>query len=195
MYYWDSENNALVPIASSVSINENNEIVFEIDHCSYYVVKGRETTKEDKHIPEDAGSGVPDGYVLLFRLYNPNSGEHFYTGSVTEGNNLVDAGWTYEGPGWIAPVVGDPVYRLYNPNAGDHHYTQDAEERKNLIDAGWKDENVAWNTEPADTGKPLYRLYNPNAVSGSHHYTMSGEERDNLQAIGWKYEGICWYGK
>ena len=133
--------------------------------------------------------------TMMYRLYNPNSGEHFYTGSIEERTTLVNAGWTFEGNGWEAPVEGGyPVYRLYNPNAGDHHYTNSDEEKDNLIRAGWNYEGVAWNSaNPND--KPLYRLYNPNAQSGSHHYTMSAEERDNLKSIGWKYEGIGWYGK
>ncbi len=195
VYYWDSENNKLVSIASGVSINENNEIVFEIDHCSYYVVKGRETTKEDKHIPEDANKDVPVGYEMLFRLYNPNSGEHFYTTSKKEGDKLIDLGWNYEGEGWTAPTEGDPVYRLYNKNAGDHHYTTSKKERDKLISAGWTDEGIGWYSESKDTGKPLYRLYNPNATgAGSHHYTTSSHERDKLIKQGWNYEDIAWYG-
>ena len=59
----------------------------------------------------------------MYRLYNPNSGEHFYTANTTERDNVKKAGWKYEGIGWYAPTSGDPVYRLYNPNAGDHHYS------------------------------------------------------------------------
>ncbi|WP_347401781.1 hypothetical protein [Candidatus Enterococcus murrayae] len=62
----------------------------------------------------------------IFRLYNPNSGEHFYTANGTEVNNLKKAGWKDEVLGWLAPSSGSNVYRLYNPNAkkaGAHHYT------------------------------------------------------------------------
>ena len=134
-----------------------------------------------------------DGRFLLYRLYNPNSGEHFWTADGKEVSDLVNAGWNFEGNGWWAPTTGAPVYRLYNPNAGDHHYTMDESERNLLIAAGWNDEGVAWNSAPID-GNPLYRLYNPNAEAGSHHYTMSAEERDNLALVGWNYEGIGWYG-
>lgn len=61
--------------------------------------------------------------IQLYRLYNPNSGEHFYTKTTGERDNLRKVGWHYEGVGWVAPSTGNPVYRLYNPNAGDHHYT------------------------------------------------------------------------
>ena len=130
----------------------------------------------------------------MYRLYNPNSGEHFYTGSIEERDNLVVAGWIYEGVAWNAPVkTGDPVYRLYNPVNPDHHYTMSAEERDNLVAAGWIYEGVAWNSA-SPSNLPQYRLYNPNALTGIHHYTGSIEERDNLVAVGWIYEGIGWYG-
>ena len=148
-----------------------------------------------EYIPEDAGEDVPEGYEVLFRFYNPNSGEHFYTTKKKEGNKLVDAGWIYEGEGWTAPTSGDPVYRLYNKNAGDHHYTTSEKEKNKLIKAGWTDEGIGWYSEPEDTGKPLYRLYNPNATgAGSHHYTTSTRERDKLVQQGWNDEGIAWYG-
>lgn len=59
----------------------------------------------------------------MYRLYNPNSGEHFYTANPTEKSKVQSAGWRYEGIGWNAPASGNPVYRLYNANAGDHHYS------------------------------------------------------------------------
>ena len=133
----------------------------------------------------------------MYRLYNPNSGEHFYTGSLEEKNNLVVAGWNYEGIAWNAPTrSGAPVYRLYNPNSGDHHYTMSKEETDNLVSIGWKYEGVCWNSVAAGApgAVPLYRLYNPNADCGSHHYTGSTEERDFLVSLGWHYEGIGWYG-
>ena len=130
----------------------------------------------------------------MFRLYNPNSGEHFYTASKDEGNHLVDVGWRYEGIAWYAAKKGDAVYRLYNKNAGDHHYTLSASERDMLIKAGWKYEGVGWYSDKAKK-VPLYRLYNKNAIAGSHHYTTSKSESDMLVKAGWKYEGISWYGR
>lgn len=133
----------------------------------------------------------------MYRLYNPNSGEHFYTGSVEEVGNLLNAAWQYEGIAWNAPTnSGAPVYRLYNPNNSDHHYTTSAEERDNLVAVGWKYEGVAWNSAAPENkdSTPLYRLYNPNADCGSHHYTGSTDERDYLVSLGWKYEGIGWHG-
>ena len=126
----------------------------------------------------------------MYRLYNPNSGEHFYTANWNEKEMLSRVGWRYEGSGWVAPLKGQDVYRMYNPNAGDHHYTLNANERDFLIKSGWRYEGVAWKS----SGQyPLYRLYNPNARAGSHHYTLSEAEKVHLTNVGWRYEGISWY--
>ena len=145
--------------------------------------------------------GITIGYVVkvvdtipMYRLYNPHSGEHFYTGSAEERDLLTDGGWNYEGVAWNAPVrSGDPVYRLFYPNTGDHHYTMSLEEREWLVGLGWNYEGVAWNSA-ATNEVPQFRLYNPNALCGSHHYTSSTEERDWLVSENWIYEGIGWYG-
>lgn len=130
----------------------------------------------------------------MFRLYNPNSGEHFYTASTLEGNHLINVGWRYEGVSWIAPASSNsPVYRMYNPNAGDHHYTTSWMERDSLVRSGWRYEGVGWYSDDSQT-TPLHRLYNPNAWAGAHHYTTSAYERDALVRSGWRAEGIGWYG-
>lgn len=132
------------------------------------------------------------GYSM-YRLYNPNSGEHFYTKDAKEQKGLVDAGWKDEGTGWYAPASGSPVYRLYNKNAGDHHYTLSQKEKDSLVKAGWKAEGIGWYSE-SDKGTKLYRAYNKNAKAGSHNYTLSSEEQNMLVKAGWKAEGIAWYG-
>lgn len=130
----------------------------------------------------------------MYRLYNPNSGEHFYTASTGERDGLKKLGWRDEGTGWIAPVKSNtPVYRLYNPNAGDHHYTTSVKERDDLKSAGWRDEGIGWYSAENDGKKPLYREYNPNAVAGAHNYTLSKEENDHLVKLGWRGEGYAWY--
>ena len=130
--------------------------------------------------------------VPMFRMYNPNSGEHFYTGSEEEREILVKAGWKYEGVGFNAPVEGEPVYRLYEPATGEHLYTMDRVEVYKLLNSGWNYENVAWNSAEQDE-VVQYRLRNPNATVGRYHFTSSQEERDWLISLGWKYERIGWY--
>lgn len=129
----------------------------------------------------------------MFRLYDPNSGEHFYTGSAEERDNLVKAGWKYEGVGFTFPLsTGKPVHRLYDPVHGEHLYTMDEAEKSRLIGAGWNYEGVAFNSA-FDYEAPQYRLHNPNARRGAYHFTGSKEERDHLISLGWEYQGIGWY--
>ena len=131
---------------------------------------------------------------IMHRLYNPNSGEHFYTANTSEKDYLAKIGWKYEGTGWTAPSISNtPVYRLYNKNAGDHHYTMNAAEKDYLVRCGWNYEGIGWYSDDAQ-GVPLYRQYNPNAKAGSHNYTTNKKENDYLVKIGWRGEGVGWYG-
>lgn len=71
--------------------------------------------------------------IDILRLYNPNSGEHFYTTDADERDHLVSVGWKFEGVGWNSyhaiyeedKVNESPLYREYNPNAfaANHNYT------------------------------------------------------------------------
>lgn len=131
--------------------------------------------------------------VAVWRMYNPNTGEHFYTTKTAERDHLWQVGWRNEGVGWYAPSSGDPIYRLYNPNAGDHHYTLVASERDHLVQVGWKAEGTTCCSDRDKTVR-IMRQYNPNAVAGAHNFTTSPAERDSLTAVGWKDEGTAFYG-
>ncbi|MDH6364563.1 hypothetical protein M2139_001550 [Enterococcus sp. PF1-24] len=132
--------------------------------------------------------------ATAYRLYNPNSSEHFYTEKDAERNQLFDLGWHYEDLAWTTPEKGAAVYRLYNPNSGDHHYTTDKGEADGLVKHGWLQEETAWYSAESKA-VPIYRAYNPNAKTGSHHYTASQAEIKELVALGWKEEGIGWYAE
>lgn len=126
--------------------------------------------------------------INVFRMYNPNSGEHFYTSSEYEALSLFGIGWRWEGVSYKADSkTGSAVYRLYNPNAGNHFYTTDKAESDYVARAGWNYEGIAWY---ASGSTALYRLYNPN--DGTHVYTSSAAERDNVIKAGWNYEGTSW---
>ena len=180
---------------------------------SFYYAGGKwgdwsEAIPEVKKSIEDGDHFVIDNFSIkayvvatseaMYRLYNPNSGEHFYTANAKEMDTVVEAGWSYEGIAWNAPAKSEaPVYRVYNPNSGEHFYTTDISERDGLTSLGWRDEGIGWYSAYED-GEPVYRLYNPNATgafeAGAHFYTMKEDERDILDALGWNYEGIGWYG-
>ena len=145
-------------------------------------------------LPVSAENTEESEAVTMYRLYNPNTGQHLYTANVTERVTCIAEGWRDEGIGWYAPESSDtPVYRVYNPNSGDHHYTTDEHERDVLVSYGWNDEGIGWYSDDAET-VALYRAYNPNAVMGSHHYTANVEEKNYLVSLGWQDEGIGWYG-
>ncbi|GAB2027708.1 DUF6287 domain-containing protein [Lactovum odontotermitis] len=139
-------------------------------------------------------NGAPKDEVPVYRLYNKNTGEHFYTPSAYELINLQNAGWTPEGIGWYAPVTGEPVYRIYNPNAkgGDHYYTTSKGEAAYDVSLGWKWDN---NGKPAfySDGKiDNFVAYNPNALSGAHNYTSDVNEQNSLIRLGWTYGAPAW---
>jgi len=131
----------------------------------------------------------PDALMNMYRLYNPNSGEHFYTSKLVEAQAVATAGWRWEGIGWVSPSAGDEVYRLYNPYAGDHHYTTNAGERDSLVTQGWKDEGVGWYSGGL---RQVLREYNPYAKTGSHNFTPNAKEHEALVKAGWKDEGQAW---
>lgn len=132
------------------------------------------------------------GTQYVYRVYNPNSGEHFYTTTPEEVKALEDAGWQLEKIGWIAPTKGAEVYRVYNKNTGEHHYTTSAKEKNALVAAGWTDEGVAFHSATKNY-TPVYREYNKNAFAFNHNYTTSLSENNMLVAVGWKFEGTAFY--
>ena len=130
------------------------------------------------------------------RLYNPYTGEHFYTAYTDEKATLVEAGWNDEGIGWYAPATSNtPVYRLYNKFApgGDHHYTMDKAEYDWLVKLGWSGEDVGWYSDD-DKQVALLRQYNPNELANNHNFTTSTDENKTLIKAGWTSEGEAWYG-
>lgn len=133
--------------------------------------------------------------VPVYRIYNPHSGEHFYTTSFDEMITLsFKRNWILEGIGWNAPAKSSiPVYRLFNATNTEHHFTTDYLEKQTLIGLGWRDEGISWYSDEKQT-VPLYRQYNPNVQCGKHNYTTSPQERDDLVQSGWQDEEIAWYG-
>ncbi len=158
--------------------------------------KERRTCNRCGKVEERSISKLYVERVSMYRVYNPNSGEHFYTSNKDEKNDLTRLGWHYEGIGWNAPKFSNyPVYRLYNPVGGEHHYTLSVDEKKNLVRAGWKDEGIGWySADPNGSDSiPVKREYNPNAFANNHNYTISLDEHNWLIGLGWKDEGNGWF--
>ena len=133
-----------------------------------------------------------DRTIPVYRLYNPNSGEHFYTVNGYERENLIINGWNDEGIGFYESGEGDDVYRVYNPNTGEHHYTINSYERTNLIAHGWKNEGVSFKSD-SQHRLTVYRAYNPHAYANNHNYTVSLGEQNVLLSLGWYNENLGWY--
>jgi hypothetical protein len=127
----------------------------------------------------------------VYRLYNKNSGEHFFTIDINEKKILSRIGWQDEGIAWSAPTKGVAVHRVYNKNVGEHHYTTNRKECENLKRLGWLYEGICWYS---GGNSPIFRVYNPNARTGSHHFTLNKNENKLLVKLGWYDEGIAWYG-
>ena len=134
------------------------------------------------------------GVDPMYRLYNPNTGEHIYTSDLGEKDYLSAIGWNYEGIGWNAPVNSDtPVYRLFNPFTSEHYYTTNEGEMFYLSIIGWNYEGIGWYS--ADNGMPIYRVFNPYEDGpAAHYFTANAGERDILVGLGYIDEGIGWYG-
>ncbi|GAB2025804.1 hypothetical protein OfM1_18760 [Lactovum odontotermitis] len=135
-------------------------------------------------------SQVPAVANAVYRVYNLNNGDHYYTASQYEAQSLVNSGWQYDGIAFYNSTSGGtPIYMLYNPNSGEHFITGSSFEANSLAAAGWNNQGVAWIAP--SSGLPVYRLYNPN---GFHFWTTSAYEKDSLVAAGWHYEGVAFYG-
>jgi len=133
---------------------------------------------------------------VVYRIYNPNTGEHFYTESLGERNADIRNGWSDEGIGWSAPTSGTPVYRVFNPNVhgGDHYYTTSIGEANSLISKGWRPDNGGKPVFYSGGSVNVYVAYNPNAKSGSHNYTSNSAEQNALMTKGWKYGAVAFKG-
>lgn len=196
---YTDENGEIIP--SKVDVPEKDASGTEIKQEA----NGNVTVKD----PElgEAKNNSPAVFVpgKLYRLYNANSGEHFYTKNPEERDALAKLGWNYEANESVTAIgVKDegakPVYRVYNPNSGLHHYTTDKQEALNLKNAGWGYEGISFYAfdGKTGTGTNVYRIYCPFPDANGqnqHVYTSSKAERDKLVNLGYVDEGVCWKTK
>lgn len=137
--------------------------------------------------------------VPLYRLWNDQVGDHFYTTSVAEKNAAVSIyRYVYEGIACNVDTVqatgNVPFYRLWNEPIGDHFYTTNLTEKNAELSRGSRDEGIACYVYETTQTKtiPLYRTYN--STSGDHFYTTNLTERDNsIKNSGYIAEGIACY--
>lgn len=147
-----------------------------------YTAPAPKVEGSDAHVRPVYNAGGP-----IYRAFNPNSGEHFYS-TKAEIDSLPKE-WAREGVAWDAPKGGTvAVYRMYNPN-GMHLFTASYSEAYALERLGWIYEGVPFFGK--EHGDPIYRLSNPN--TGDHLLTRSKGERDAILAAGWDDEGVAFY--
>ena len=144
---------------------------------------------------EDEPSSKP---VIVYRLYNPNSGEHLFTAKFGEYMNLIPHGWKTEGADFDAyemNVEGSiPVYRVFDPNTknGNHLYTTSLEEAGQLVE----ESNWLWDFggNPAyyATGKFALVKFHQNSTN-KDFYTANPSEVARLEKLrDYKKEGtLC----
>ena len=146
--------------------------------------------------------GANSGYPV-YRLYNSQTGTHFWTENIAERNKYKQNGYNEEGVAFhqvslIKNVAPPPagkklVYRFYGRPGNTHFWTVNILERDNLIRQGNRYEGIAFLAPEASNSSPVYRLYN--TVTKRHFYTLSTAERDRFSQVGtWRAEGVAFYG-
>jgi hypothetical protein len=140
----------------------------------------------------------PQSTTGWYRLYNPATGEHFYTVDYQEAFALRDAG-TFrlegvEGKVFQVEFVDSvALYRLYNPTTNRHFYTTSIVELDIVTKQGFYLEGVqgfltftSLSPDGSEMG-PLYRLYN--VITNDHFYTKSFDEAMAAERAGYVREG------
>ncbi len=146
------------------------------------------------------GTSVNNATILtpgaVFRLYNPNTSEHFYTRIVAERDFLMSVGWNYEGEIYTAPGVDEagayPVYRFYDPLNGVHTYSIIGPQARALAGAEWTYECIAfyafWPTLEIPGTVGVYYVCAPGTHSPRNApqvFTSSQDEIRVLTSLGW----------
>ena len=140
----------------------------------------------------------------VYRFYNSQNGEHFYTSSPGEKDVLIGqyaSVLNYEGVAFNAPVQGDQaLYRFIKHGTSQHQFTASNSERDALIadpKSGYVFEGVACNVYTASSA-PL----GATAVfgfldsgSGQYFYTASAAERAAVASgvPAWKDQGAKFF--
>jgi len=140
----------------------------------------------------------------VYRFYNSQNGEHFYTASSAEKDVLLGqfaSVFNYEGVAFNAPVQGDQsLYRFCLAGTSQHLFTSVMSERDAFIAnpaSGYVYEGIVCNVYSAAAAPidstAIYSFLD--SGSGNHFYTASAAERAAV-AVGipsWKDEGAKFY--
>ncbi len=113
--------------------------VFTTSTFEFQAVTGYGLRDETSDQPGWAVAALPVAKSTpLYRLYNPNTGEHYYTTALGERDILVSVGWNFEkveGQMFARQVSQSvlPIYRLYNKVSGGHLFTESQQTRDAIL--------------------------------------------------------------
>ena len=90
--------------SKNVRIKHDGYLEFDVERFGkYYITGSASPVPTPTPVPTSTPTPAPSGEtVKMYRMYNPNSGEHFFTNTNAEKNMLIKAGWKYEGIGFYA---------------------------------------------------------------------------------------------
>lgn len=155
-----------------------------------YTLEGTAFTSLSPYAQEAA---PPAGQSLVYRFGNMPGNTHFWTQDLFERDNMIAAGYSYEGVAWrvTKSQTSMPIHRLYSSGLRRHLYTNDWAEVYKLVDSKmWQLEGTAWYGS-SNSGAPIYRLYSPG--NQEHLYTGDDNEVNFWVSRGLFYnEGISW---
>mgnify|MGYP000982135127 CR=1 FL=1 len=184
---------AAVADTSSADVSTTNAPATDTSTADNTSVADVSSKKDVTSVARDSRSTTQASHSNVYRMYNAWTGEHLYTGSLSEAKSALSEGWRWEGVAWVAPSAGVPVYRLYNAWSGDHLYTTSKAEYSRLARVGWKGEGVQLYGAPAGSGAAISRLYNRYVQTGSHLLTADASEKRSCIRAGWSDDGNSWY--
>ena len=130
----------------------------------------------------------PTSYVNVYRFYDGKNGDHFYTASDTEKNNVIanlSNIYSYEGIAFKTEAGSanneQAVYRFLD-NRGIHYYTASDSQKTSWMSApGLTYEGIAFQGSLLASNKqPIYRLYN--TITKAYIDTASVDEKNDILA-------------
>ena len=149
-----------------------------------------------RYTENKAYTGVP-----LFHFSRRNSGEAFYTSSISQAHDLAKGmSWILEGISHGLPTVdngGSPVFRLLNKRTSRHYYTISESNKDQLVGSEGESyvyEGVAFyafaeqyfGSEPVHSFKQI--------SNSSQFFSIDPTEIEQLQTNpDFSYDGISWY--
>ncbi|GJE38140.1 family 16 glycosylhydrolase [Methylobacterium persicinum] len=150
-----------------------------------------------------SNTNASDHLSGVYRFYDTHTGDHFFTASASEAEQIKATipYYNYEGVSWASPDKGagtEDVFRFFDSKSGTHFFTASTTERDQIIASNgtYHYEGVAFEVYAANTGAPgmetLERFYN--TTTGLHHLASSAEAygiNHGAAGTGWVDEGAA----